>query len=94
MKDNTKIIKELIEAAYASVEQLKEVAKRKIDADEVDPERIKQAASFYKLAVNDAFEILQTIEKYNTLLDEQNPDKTKGKSSPGFKGAEAYKREI
>ena len=92
MKD--KLVKELIDASYEAVEQLKKVAKRKLDDKEVDPEKIKQAASFYKLAINDAFEILETIEKYKLLLDEQDPTKTKGKDSPGFTGAEAFKRKI
>ena len=89
-----KLIEDLIASSYEAVEQLNKVAKRKLDDKEVDPEKIKQAASFYKLAINDAFEILETIENYKKLLDEQDPDKTKGKSSPGFTGAEAYKRDI
>ena len=91
--NDKKLIEEIIEAAYESVEQLKKVAKRKLDDKEMDPEKIKQAASYYKLAINDAFEILKIIKEHKEMLnDESDTEKTKEKSTRRFDGVESLKQ--
>lgn len=70
----------IIEAGYEAVKQLIEVAKEKIikpdPEDELAADRLKNAAATKKLAIQDAFEILNRIEgeKENIKLSEQNID--------------------
>tara|TARA_Y100000361_G_scaffold101282_1_gene91035 strand:+ start:4175 stop:4453 length:279 start_codon:yes stop_codon:yes gene_type:complete len=77
MKSN-QIKKKIIEAGYEAVEQLIKVAKEKIikpdPEDELAADRLKNAAATKKLAINDAFDILNKIEaeKENIELSEKN----------------------
>ena len=62
---STEIKKKIIEAGYEAVEQLIKVAKENIikpdPEDELAADRLKNAAATKKLAINDAFEILNKI---------------------------------
>ena len=75
---STEIKKKIIEAGYEAVEQLIKVAKENIikpdPEDELAADRLKNAAATKKLAINDAFEILNKIEteKENIEMSERN----------------------
>jgi len=86
MKSNDIKLK-IIEAGYEAVNQLIQVAKEKIikpdPDDELAADRLKNAAATKKLAINDAFEILNKIEieKENIELSNKNLIK---KTNQGF----------
>lgn len=71
----------IIEAGEKAVEQLIKVAKEDIikhdDDDELSADRLKNAAATKKLAIFDAFEILNRIEleRENLALLEKGPSK-------------------
>ena len=69
----------IIEAGYKAVDELIKVAKEKIvdSDDDVSADRLKNAAATKKLAIFDAFEILNRIE-------EEKPKQDKPKSFTGF----------
>jgi len=62
----------IIKAGYAAVEQLIKVAKDEIvvysQEDELSADKMKNAAQAKKIAVFDAFEILNRIEQERTAL--------------------------
>ena len=77
--------KKIIQAGQKAIEELIKVAKEKIvdSDDDVSADRLKNAAATKKLAIMDAFEILQRIEEEENILD--GKDKTKEvKSFKGF----------
>ena len=75
---------EIIEAGKRAVKQLVKVAKEDIiKNDELAADRLKNAAATKKLAIFDAFEILNRIELEKELLN--NPeDKNDTKTKQGF----------
>ena len=77
--------KKIIEAGYKAVDELIKVAKEKIvdSDDDVSADRLKNAAATKKLAIFDAFEILNRIEEEKALLDNK-PLENKEKSFSGF----------
>ena len=83
---NTKETKKLIiQAGHKAVEELINVAKEKIitnTEDDVSADRLKNAAATKKLAIFDAFEILNRIQEEETLLN----NKTLDKKETSFKG--------
>ena len=76
--------KNIIQAGHKAVEELIKVAKEAIvdSDDDVSADRLKNAAATKKLAIFDAFEILNRIEEEKGLLDGVTIEK---KESP-FKG--------
>ena len=68
--------KNIIQAGYKAVEELVKVAKEPIvdSDDDISADRLKNAAATKKLAIFDAFEILNRIEEEKNLL-EDNPTK-------------------
>ena len=60
----------IIEAGYKAVDELIKVAKEKIvdSDDDVSADRLKNAAATKKLAIFDAFEILNRIEEEKAIL--------------------------
>lgn len=66
MRDPKETKLKIIEAGHQAVEQLIKVAKEDIikpdDDDELSADRLKNAAATKKLAIFDAFEILNRIE--------------------------------
>jgi hypothetical protein len=72
----------IIEAGHQAVEQLIKVAKQdiiKYDAeDDLAADRLKNAAATKKLAIFDAFEILNRIESEKEALDaiDKGPNRT------------------
>jgi len=84
---NTKETKKnIIAAGHKAVEELIRVAEEKIltgSEDDVSADRLKNAAATKKLAIFDAFEILNRIEEENNLL-ENKPREEKAEAFGGF----------
>ena len=78
--------KNIIQAGHKAVEELINVAKEKIitnTEDDVSADRLKNAAATKKLAIFDAFEILNRVEEEKALL-ENKPLDNKPESFKGF----------
>ena len=76
--------KNIIQAGYKAVDELIKVAKEKIvdSDDDVSADRLKNAAATKKLAIFDAFEILNRIEEEKNILE----DKPTNQKEITFKG--------
>ena len=77
--------KNIIQAGYRAVDELIKVAKEKIvdSDDDVSADRLKNAAATKKLAIFDAFEILNRIEEEKAMLQGKTVD-DKPKAFGGF----------
>ena len=83
IKDTKKLI---IQAGHRAVEELINVAKEKIitnTEDDVSADRLKNAAATKKLAIFDAFEILNRIEEEKNILEDK-PTTQKENTFQGF----------
>jgi len=70
--------KSIIQAGHRAVEELINVAKEKIitnTEDDVSADRLKNAAATKKLAIFDAFEILNRIQEEEAVLDGKKVEK-------------------
>ncbi len=76
--------KNIIQAGHAAVEELIKVAKEPIveTEDDISANRLKNAAATKKLAIFDAFEILNRVEAEKALLE----GKTLEEKQESFKG--------
>ena len=84
IKETKKLI---IQAGHRAVEELINVAREKIitnTEDDVSADRLKNAASTKKLAIFDAFEILNRIEEEKSMLDGKQKEEAKPKAFGGF----------
>ena len=85
--DIKKIKEEIIKAGEKAVTQLIKVAKEDIikydTDDELAADRLKNAAATKKLAIFDAFEILNRIEEEKNLLEDK-PNQQKDNTFQGF----------
>ena len=88
MKDNIKTIQRVIEAGEKAVEELIKVAHDEIITDDPDDDlaadRLKNAAATKKLAIFDAFEILNRIQLEREKLE--NGDSAETKKENTFAG--------
>ena len=86
MKDIKKTKLSIIQAGHDAVKELIKVAKEEIvDTDEdVSADRLKNAAATKKLAIFDAFEILQRIQEEEDLLNEKPKKTEEVKTFRGF----------
>ena len=77
--------KNIIQAGQRAVDELIKVAKEPIvdSDDDISADRLKNAAATKKLAIFDAFEILNRIEEEKALLDNKTLE-NKEKSFSGF----------
>ena len=77
--------KNIIQAGHEAVKELIKVAKEPIveTDDDVSADRLKNAAATKKLAIFDAFEILNRIEVEKALLEGKNIEE-KQESFKGF----------
>ena len=77
--------KNIIQAGQIAVEELVKVAKEPIvdSDDDISADRLKNAAATKKLAIFDAFEILNRIQEEENLLEGKVVDK-KEKVFKGF----------
>jgi RNA processing factor Prp31 len=76
----------IIRAAQKAVDELIKVAEEQIltgSEDDVSADRLKNAAATKKLAIFDAFEILNRIEEERNLL-ENKPREEKAEAFKGF----------
>ena len=76
--------KNIIQAGHIAVEELIKVAKEAIvdSGDDVSADRLKNAAATKKLAIFDAFEILNRIQEEENILEGKEVEK----SNKVFKG--------
>jgi hypothetical protein len=84
IKETKKLI---IQAGQRAVEELINVAKEKIitnTEDDVSADRLKNAAATKKLAIFDAFEILNRIQEEKNLLEGKTPKEAEKKVFKGF----------
>ena len=78
--------KRIIQAGHKAVEELIKVAKEEIvDSDEdISADRLKNAAATKKLAIFDAFEILNRIQEEENMLEDKPVEEKKEKVFKGF----------
>jgi ASC-1-like (ASCH) protein len=84
---NTKETKKnIIQAGRKAVEELIKVAKEAIvdSKEDISADRLKNAAATKKLAIFDAFEILNRIQEEENLLEGKAPEERKEKVFKGF----------
>ena len=77
----------IIQAGQKAVEELIKVAEEKIvdSGDDISADRLKNAAATKKLAIFDAFEILNRIEEERKNIElEENSNETDKKIFKGF----------
>ena len=78
--------KKIIQAGQKAVEELIKVAKEKIvdSDDDISADRLKNAAATKKLAIFDAFEILNRIQAEEDILNEKPKEVKEQKVFKGF----------
>ena len=78
--------KSIIQAGQVAVEELIKVAKEAIvdSKEDISADRLKNAAATKKLAIFDAFEILNRIEQEENLLEGKTPEEAEKKVFKGF----------
>ena len=78
--------KNIIQAGHRAVEELIKVAKEAIvdSDDDISADRLKNAAATKKLAIFDAFEILQRIQEEESMLNEKPKEVKKERAFKGF----------
>ena len=84
---NTKETKKnIIQAGHVAVEELIKVAKEAIvdSDDDISADRLKNAAATKKLAIFDAFEILQRIQEEENIINEKPKEVKEEKAFKGF----------
>jgi len=84
---NTKETKKnIILAGRKAVEELIKVAKEAIvdSKEDISADRLKNAAATKKLAIFDAFEILNRIQEEENLLEGKTPEEAEKKVFKGF----------
>ena len=71
--------KNIIQAGHKAVEELIKVAKEAIvdSEDDISADRLKNAAATKKLAIFDAFEILNRIQEEQDMLDGKTKEEDK-----------------
>jgi hypothetical protein len=77
----------IIEAGKKAVDQLIKVAREEIKNEEggdLSADRLKNAAATKKLAVFDAFEILERIEREQDMLDSVDKGPSRTETKEGF----------
>jgi hypothetical protein len=76
----------IIQAGQVAVEELIKVAKEPIvdSDDDISADRLKNAAATKKLAIFDAFEILNRIQEEEDLLNEKPKEVKEEKAFKGF----------
>ena len=78
--------KNIILAGHKAVEELIKIAKEAIvdSADDISADKLKNAAATKKLAIFDAFEILNRIKEEEDMLNEKPKEEVKTKAFGGF----------
>ena len=78
--------KNIIHAGRKAVDELIKVAKEPIvdTGEDVSADRLKNAAATKKLAIFDAFEILNRIQEEENILEGKDPEEKKERVFKGF----------
>ena len=78
--------KNIIQAGHKAVDELIKVAKEAIvdSDDDISADRLKNAAATKKLAIFDAFEILNRIQEEENILEGKEPEEKKERVFKGF----------
>jgi len=79
--------KRIIQAGHKAVQELIKVGEEAIvtnSEDDLTADKLKNAAASKKLAIFDAFEILNRIEEEENLLEGKAPKETEEKTFKGF----------
>ena len=78
--------KNIIQAGHRAVDELIKVAKEPIveTDDDISADRLKNAAATKKLAIFDAFEILNRIQDEEDMLNNKPKEEKKNDSFKGF----------
>ena len=78
--------KNIIQAGRVAVEELIKVAKEPIvdSDDDISADRLKNAAATKKLAIFDAFEILNRIQEEQDMLEDKPKEVKKQSTFKGF----------
>ena len=78
--------KNIIQAGHKAAEELIKVAKEAIvdSDDDISADRLKNAAATKKLAIFDAFEILNRIQDEEDMLNNKPKEEKKNDSFKGF----------
>ena len=78
--------KSIIQAGQVAVEELIKVAKEPIIdfGPDISADRLKNAAATKKLAIFDAFEILQRIQEEENIINEKPKEVKEEKAFKGF----------
>ncbi len=76
----------IIQAGRRAVDELIKVAEEAIvdSGDDISADRLKNAAATKKLAIFDAFEILQRIQDEEDILNDKPKEEVKKKEFKGF----------
>jgi len=87
--NSTEVKLKIIDAGYIAVEQLIKVAKEQIikhdpEDDDISADRLKNAAATKKLAIFDAFEILNRIDAEKQAIDSIGIGPSKVDTKQGF----------
>jgi ASC-1-like (ASCH) protein len=84
--DIKKTKQSIIQAGQKAVEELIKVAKEAIvdSDDDISADRLKNAAATKKLAIFDAFEILQRIQEEEDMLNDKPKEVKKERAFKGF----------
>jgi ASC-1-like (ASCH) protein len=71
--DSKEMKRNIVDAGYKAVEELIKVAREQIvdSDDDISADRLKNAAATKKLAIFDAFEILNRIEDEKNILEDK-----------------------
>jgi len=78
--------KNIIQAGRRAVDELIKVAEEAIvdSGDDISADRLKNAAATKKLAIFDAFEILQRIQDEEDILNDKPKEEVKKEEFKGF----------
>jgi ASC-1-like (ASCH) protein len=84
--DTKETKKNIIQAGQRAVEELIKVAKEAIvdSDDDISADRLKNAAATKKLAIFDAFEILNRIEEEENMLNDKPKEVKEERTFKGF----------
>ena len=66
---------QLLKAAENAINELIKVMDKKMDLEEVDPEKVKISASAYRLAMEDAMAMMAKVEELEALGKETKTEK-------------------
>ena len=76
--DVKKTRERLLKAAENSIEELIKVMNKKMDPEELDPEKVKISASAYRLAMEDAIAMMAKVEELKRVFEDKSLNELSG----------------